>query len=91
MKTSTEIITNTVYQSECFPEIRTINASLTRIIVWADEHPVVLRIVTERRSKAFGIGSSVYIGWAQKSKEPDAILERVRHMFQLAQSYIHRS
>ena len=85
MKTVTETITNIVYQSEFLPNVRTINPSFARTIAWADDHPVVWRIVTERRSKAFGLGSCEYIGWAQKSKEPDAVLERVRHMCELGE------
>ncbi|MCX5758622.1 MAG: hypothetical protein NTU83_08980, partial [Candidatus Hydrogenedentes bacterium] len=34
---------------------------------------------------AFGLGSCEYIGWAQKSKEPDAVLERVWHMHELGE------
>jgi hypothetical protein len=84
MKTITETITNIIYQSEFLPDVRTINPSFARTIAWADDHPVVWRIVTGRKSKAFGLGSCAYIGWAQKSKEPDAILERVRHLSELA-------
>ena len=50
MKTVTETITNIVYQSEFLPNVRTINPSFARTIAWADDHPVVWRIVTERRS-----------------------------------------
>ena len=85
MKTVTETITNVVYQSESMPEIRTTNPSLARAIAWADDHPVVWRIVTGRRSKAFGLGSCEYIGWAQKGMAPDAILERARHMYDLGE------
>jgi hypothetical protein len=85
MKTITETITNIVYQSEFLPEIRTLNPSLARTIAWADDHPVVWRIVTSRRSKAFGLGSCEYIGWAQKSMEPDAVLERARHIHELGE------
>jgi hypothetical protein len=85
MKTVTETITNIVYQSEFLPNVRSINPAFARVIAWADDHPVVWRVVTERRSKAFGLGSCEYIGWAQKSMEPDAILERVWHMHELGE------
>jgi len=85
MRTLTETTTNTVYQSELLPEIRTLNPSLARAIAWADDHPVVWRIVTGRRSKAFGLGSCEYIGWAQRSKKPEAILERARHIHELGE------
>ena len=85
MKTITETVTNIVYQSEFMPEIRTLNPSLGRTIAWADDHPVAWRIVTGRRSKAFGRGSCEFIGWAQRSTEPDAVLERVRHIHELGE------
>jgi len=85
MKTVTETITNTVYRSECMPEICTLNPHLARTIEWADDHPVVWRVVTDSKSKAFGLGSCVYIGWAQRSKAPDAVLERARHIHELGQ------
>jgi len=85
MKAVTETITNIVYQSEFLPVVRSINPSFARTIAWADDHPVVWRIVTGRKSKAFGLGSCEHIGWAQKSMDPDAILERVRHMHELAE------
>lgn len=85
MKTITETITNIYYQSEFLPTVRSINPAFARVIAWADAHPVVWRIVTGRKSKAFGLGSCEYIGWAQKSMQSDAILERVWHMHELAE------
>lgn len=85
MKTFVETSETTFHQSEVMPVVRTVNPSFARIIAWADEHPVVWRIVTSRRSKAFGLGSCEYIGWAQKSMAPDAILERVKHLHTLAE------
>ena len=83
MKTLEQTTTTVVYRSETLPAIQTVLPALARTIVWADEHPVVWRIVTGRKSKAFGLGSCVYIGWAQRSMEPDAILERAQHIHQL--------
>jgi len=59
-------------------EVETTNPELAKVIEWADRNPVVWKIVTGTRSKAFGRKSSFYIGWAQNSKSPDAILERAR-------------
>ena len=56
------------------------------MIQWSDEHSIVWDIVTKTRSKAFGRRSCLYIGWAQSSMAPDAILERVRHFKELADS-----
>jgi hypothetical protein len=83
MKTVTETTTNIIYQSECLPDAHTINPMFARTIAWADDHPIVWRIVTGRKSKAFGLGSCVYIGWAQRSMQSDALLERARHFHEL--------
>jgi len=77
------VIANRIFQSEVIPAIETTNPSLGKVIEWADKHPVVWQIVTTRRSKAFGIGSCEYIGWAQRSSEPGAVLERVRHIYEI--------
>ena len=65
--------------SDVLPEVRTEDAELAKTIAWADSHPVVWKIVTGHRSKAFGRNSCEYIGWAQRSVAPEAILERARH------------
>ena len=83
MKTVTETITNIIYQSDFMQDVRTINPMFARTIAWADDHPIVWRIVTGRKSKAFGLGSCEYIGWAQRSTESNAVLERLRHMHEL--------
>ena len=85
MQTMERTTTTVMYCSEALPDVQTDNLSLGRTIAWADEHPVVWQIVTGHRSKAFGLGSCEYIGWAQKSKEPGAVLERARHMHELVE------
>jgi len=77
-------LTQEVFQSEVMPDISTTNPNLSYAIAWADQHLHAWKIVTTRRSKAFGIGSCVYIGWAQKSMESGAVLERLRHFKELA-------
>jgi len=83
MKTIAETITNIIYQSESMPSVHSINPAFARTIAWADDHPVVWRIITGRKSKAFGLGSCVYIGWAQRSVQSDALLERARQFHEL--------
>jgi len=78
MKTQQCTVTYWTFQSEVLPEVVTTHPGLKDVIAWADEHSVVWEVVTKRRSKAFGLGSCVYIGWAQRSQSPDTILERVR-------------
>jgi len=83
MKTMQQVITQQVFRSEVMPEVQTTVPALSGPIAWADAHPVVWKVVTGRRSKAFGLGSCVYIGWAQRSNTPDAVLERVRHIHEV--------
>ncbi len=63
MKTSerTEVIT--CYTSEVNPEFTTELKQWGEIIEWADQFPVVYKIVGERsHSKAFGMNATVYMG-----------------------------
>ena len=85
MQTTTQVVTERVFRSEVMPKVQTTLPALARTIAWADAHPVVWKVVTGWRSKAFGLGSCVYIGWAQRSKAPDAVLERVRHIHELVE------
>jgi len=83
MKIHKQIHVQKVFISETQPEILKTCPDFAEAIQWADDHPLVWDIVTKTRSKAFGRGSCVYIGWAQKSMAPDAILERLRHFKEL--------
>ena len=65
--------------SEILPEVKTEDSDCGKTIAWADANPVVWKIVTNTRSKAFGRKSCEFIGWAQRSPAPEAILERARH------------
>jgi len=79
MLTHSEHRTITHYVSEILPEVTAQDPDLGKTIAWADANPVVWKIVSNTRSKAFGRKSSEYIGWAQRSPSPEAILERARH------------
>jgi hypothetical protein len=70
----------TVWSSDVLPEVATDAPALAEVIAWADRHPHVWKIVTGARSKAFGLGSCEYIGWAQRGAAPEAVLERARHL-----------
>ena len=80
MKTETIHNTTTVYRSSKRPDVVTDERDLAAAIAWADQHPHAWDIVTHQRSKVFGLGSCVYIGWAQRSMAPEAILERAAHL-----------
>lgn len=83
MKTENIHNTTTLYRSEQRPDVYTDEREFADAIAWADANPHVWKIVTGTKSKAFGRGSCVYIGWAQKSMAPEAILERAHHFHQL--------
>lgn len=86
MKTTEQIIRSTLYRSEVRPTIETTHKNLGEVIAWADQNPHVWDIVTNTRSKAFGLGSCEYIGWAQRSMQPNGILERARHFMELVEN-----
>ena len=75
-----------IWRSDKRPEIHTTNPALVSIIEWADTHPCAWDVVTQTQSKAFGRYSCEYIGWAQGSLAPESVLERVRHLHDLAAS-----
>jgi hypothetical protein len=87
MRTQQFTYVKTVFKSDVCPEVSTEHPHLGQVIQWADEHPAVWDIVSKKRSKAFGLGSCVYIGWAQNSTAPDAILERLRQFKDLLEGY----
>jgi len=83
MNTIDQVVSLRIYQSDVRHEVRTADPALARVIAWADQRPTAWRIVTGHWSKAFGLGSCEYIGWAQRSTAPEAILERARHFMDL--------
>lgn len=76
--------TTTLWRSERRPEVFSNDPALAEVIAWADAEPRAWHIVAGRRSKAFGAGSCTYIGWAQRGMAPEALLERLRHLHDLA-------
>ncbi len=86
MKTFDQVVSLRIYESEVRYDVRTADPALARVIAWADKRPTVWRIVTGHHSKAFGLGSCEYIGWAQNSTAPEAILERARHFMDLVEN-----
>lgn len=73
----------TIYRSEVRPDVSTDCPKAAEAIRWADANPRVWKIITTTKSNAFGRGSCVYIGWAQKSLAPEALLERLEHFYRL--------
>ena len=78
METKTETIEIKEYRSSAHPEIRSSDRADVEAIEFIDNNPVVIDIVTGDKSKAFGAGSSVYIGWAQHNNSAGAILTKVK-------------
>jgi hypothetical protein len=73
-----------IWRSDIRQEVNTTDPALADVIAWADAHPCAWDVVCQTKSKAFGRGSCDYIGWAQRSMAPAAMLERVRHLHGLA-------
>lgn len=69
-------VTTEVFVSEVRPEIE-VDAGYAHVLEWADANPVAWEIVTSSRSKAWGIGSSRYLGRYQRGMQPEAILGRL--------------
>jgi len=84
MKANIVEATHTEYQSEEYPEIAGTSDLARTAIEFLDANPQVMDIVTGDKSKAFGIGSCVYIGWAQRSEAVAAIVERIATLENLA-------
>jgi hypothetical protein len=51
------------------------------VLKWADAYPHVYKIASGTRSRVFGRNSCAHIGWAQRSKAPAAVFERVRTLY----------
>lgn len=65
------------YQSEVCDQARTNSEALAPLIAWADANPIVYRIVTETRSKAFGRGASLYLA-CDHGMDSSSILGRLK-------------
>lgn len=89
MKTTKTTMTMVTYRSEVLTDVCTEDPELAAVIKWADETNA-WKIVTGHKSKAFGKKSCEYIGWAQGSDDPGAILERARRFCATARPDIHR-
>jgi hypothetical protein len=83
MDTNTETIDITEYRSTAYPDIRSSNRADVEAIEFIDANPVVIEIVTGDKSKAFGVDSCVYIGWAQKNNSAGAILTKVKTLMRI--------
>lgn len=77
MKTTTRTVAIETFASEIHPEITTEDPREGEILAWADANPQAWKIVTTSKSRAFGLGSSVYLGCFQTSKTPAAVIDRL--------------
>ena len=83
MDTKKETIEITEYRSTTYPEIRSSTREDVAAIEFIDKNPVVVEITTGDKSKAFGAGSCVYIGWAQQNNSAGAILTKVKTLMRI--------
>jgi hypothetical protein len=86
---ATRTLTVETYTSSILTDVSTQSESLAEVIAWADLNPVVWKVVTQNRSRAFGKSSSHYIGWAQGKDDPEAVLERARSLREEVQAPDH--
>lgn len=77
MKSNQVTDTYTEYQSEKHPVIAGTGDRAKKAAEFVDAHPIAFDIVIGEQSKAFGFGSCVYIGWAQRSQAVSAVIERL--------------
>jgi hypothetical protein len=77
MKANQVTDTYTEYQSETHPVIAGTGDRAKKATEFLDAHPIAFDIVIDEQSKAFGFGSCVYIGWAQRSQAVSAVIERL--------------
>jgi hypothetical protein len=80
VRASVRTVESPIWTSDVEPSIWTSSESLAEVIAWADERPVAYRVVTTTRSKAFGLGASTYLGWAQRGVTSEAVLCRLEHL-----------
>jgi hypothetical protein len=78
VKSTAAQITVTTFASEIHPEVTSEHLEDGELLAWADAHPTAWKIVTGHKSAPFGKKSCTYIGWAQGSDAPSAIIERLR-------------
>jgi hypothetical protein len=69
----------TTYVSDVVPEVVGVGDVAASTIAWADANPVVWKIVTGTRSKAFGNNSSTYAGY-ERGDSPTAVLARASYL-----------
>jgi hypothetical protein len=69
----------TVYSSDVCPDVVTRNERDAELIRWADAFcPVVWKIITTNKSKAFGTHSCFYLGGIQGGLSSNSILQRLK-------------
>ena len=83
METNTKTIEITEYRSSAYPAYHSSDKADAAAIEFIDNNPVVMEIVTGDKSKAFGAGSCVYIGWAQHNNSVAAVLTKVKTLMRI--------
>jgi hypothetical protein len=78
MKTSEIIRKSTLYTSSVVPSISSEQDYDGETIAWADTYPVVWKIVMGTKSKAFGKGSSDYMGCGRDDSS-SSVIYRAAH------------
>lgn len=77
MKTLSRTVEIVTYASELHPEMTTEHAAYAETLAWADANPKAWKIVMTSKSKAFGLGSSQYLGCTQRGNDPASVIGRL--------------
>ena len=67
--------------SEVMPNIESMHDGDAEIIKWADANPVAWKIVTTKKSKPYGVGSSTYFGCIQRGGDASSVLGRLAKFY----------
>lgn len=69
--------TTRVWISETRPDLVTEHETLAATLAWLDANPDAYRVVTTKRSKTFGLGSSTYLACGSRGMGPADVIYRL--------------
>jgi hypothetical protein len=80
VRTTTRVVEVRTFASEVRPDVTSEREVDGEVIAWADAHPQAYKIVTSSKSKAFGLGSTSYLGCDQRGDSPEVIVARLARL-----------
>lgn len=93
MRTDTQYVKIVTYSSSVLPDVSTREPGLVPAIEWADDRPVVWKIVTEAKSKEYGRDGGEYLGIERGGGAHNALLRasRFKDLVESCSSPYHRA